>query len=737
MTSVKDDEARGPLHSRAWQWAAVASVALLAWVVRALPVRNVFIDGHVYFTDSDSYYHLRRIAYNLASFPSTLDHDPYLNFPVGAKAIWPQTLDWLLALLVWPFYEAGAEPSYESFLAWVPPALGALTVWAVFRIVATHFGAREAVGASLVLAVLPAHFWYSQVGFLDHHAAVAFTATLLLGSTMGIVKVCVDPPETDAAFLRRGVGLGLLQALNLAIWPGGILYVALAQGPLLGVALFGETPAARKRALHCIMRSSIVAFLAIAPLSLGNEWPQWGPYSAVVLSNFQPWWFAASFLFALISAQAFARVSGATGATRVGIAAVVGGLLIALSAVFLPELGASFTESAQWLGKTDSFQALVGESVPLFVLHGKFTTDIASSRLSYFFYLFPIVVLVCALAWRGTEKHAPLYAFILWAVVLFGFTLLQKRFFNTLSVPLAIAFGIALVRTHDLIRSRLKVVPPVAAISTILLALVLLWPCFGVYRAELRGATQGNEGSPPVRNLRIEANILRAEMTSWLRRNTPPTRSFVNEEGAPEYGVMARWGEGHFISYTARRPAVMGNFGDDLGREHFLLARSFFGATPERAEKILEELDVRYVVIRSMSESRSMAKTLFERDGSRLGRYRLVHEVRPHRGLALPSYKIFEFVPGAELVGTAPARSLVKATLALTTNLGRETQVEAVGLSDAKGRYRVRLPYATGGEAGGLTTSPHYRVTSDGRTVEVAVDDLAVVQGTVVEGPSF
>jgi dolichyl-diphosphooligosaccharide--protein glycosyltransferase len=111
--------------------------------------------------------------------------------------------------------------------------------------------------------------------------------------------------------------------------------------------------------------------------------------------------------------------------------------------------------------------------------------------------------------------------------------------------------------------------------------------------------------------------------------------------------------------------------------------------------------------------------------------------VRPHRGLTLPSYKIFEFVPGAELVGTAPARSLVKATLALTTNLGRETQVEAVGLSDAKGRYRVRLPYATGGEAGGLNTAPHYRVTSDGRTVEVAINDLAVLQGTVVEGPSF
>ena len=76
----------------------------LALLLRILPIRSVFIEGETYFTDSDSYYHLRRIVYNLAQFPRTLEHDSYLNFPEGAKAIWPQTLDWILAVLLWPFH---------------------------------------------------------------------------------------------------------------------------------------------------------------------------------------------------------------------------------------------------------------------------------------------------------------------------------------------------------------------------------------------------------------------------------------------------------------------------------------------------------------------------------------------------------------------------------------------------------------------------------------------------------
>jgi asparagine N-glycosylation enzyme membrane subunit Stt3 len=383
-------------------WIIGAAIALFAFCVRALPLRHVFIDGQTYFTDSDSYYHLRRIAYNIASFPETLEHDPYLNFPDGAKAIWPQTLDWLLAALIWPFHSIGTEPNYERFLAWVPPLLGALTVLVVYRLVARHFGQREAIVAGLVLAILPAHYWYSQVGFLDHHVAVALFATLLLASTMNLLRLGGAATREEGGPVRRAAVFGFLQAASLAIWPGAILYVALSQAALVGLAIFGQAPVARKWALTCLSIGSVIALLVISPLSLGNEWPQWGPFSAVVLSNFQPWWFAMSTLLGLALMQVIDRPFAAHPAARAGLAIAVGLGLLAASALVLPDLGASFRESAQWLGKTDSFQVMVGESVPLFVLHGRYTTAIANSRLSYFIYLFPLAIVFLPIAGART-----------------------------------------------------------------------------------------------------------------------------------------------------------------------------------------------------------------------------------------------------------------------------------------------------------------------------------------------
>ena len=71
-------------------WRAALAFGLLAFVVRLLPLRSVFLEGPgggVHFTDSDAYYHARRILYDLAAFPNTLETDAYLNFPHGAKAI--------------------------------------------------------------------------------------------------------------------------------------------------------------------------------------------------------------------------------------------------------------------------------------------------------------------------------------------------------------------------------------------------------------------------------------------------------------------------------------------------------------------------------------------------------------------------------------------------------------------------------------------------------------------------
>ena len=73
----------------------------------------------------------------------------------------------------------------ERFLVWVPPLLGGATVLAAVGLARRHFGRAEAWLGGLLLAFLSAHFWYSQIGFVDHHAAVAWLSTLSVSAGMG------------------------------------------------------------------------------------------------------------------------------------------------------------------------------------------------------------------------------------------------------------------------------------------------------------------------------------------------------------------------------------------------------------------------------------------------------------------------------------------------------------------------------------------------------------------------
>ena len=713
--------------------ACASGIALVAWFVRMLPVPSVFIDGQTYFTDSDSYYHLRRIVYDLAAFPGTLDYDAYLNFPVGAKAIWPQTFDWLLALLLVPFGFAEDPAGLEEVLVFLPPILGAATVFALHRIVVRSFDARVANGAALILALLPAHYWYSQVGFLDHHVAVSLCATLLLGASLASITRC----EAADVAGGRAIGLGLLLASNLMIWPGSVLYVVLTLGSLLLLATLSHCSRTRMAALVTVTRSSAIACLALAPMCIGNDWPQWGHYSPVVLSRFQPWLLLAIALHAGLSWAAFRRGFDRSLGIRIAWMVGCGAMVLIASVLGLPGLDDSVRDASQWLGKRDAFQGLVGESVPLFVLHGAWTTQIATSRLSYFVFVFPFAVMGLAWIWREDPRRSERFVLLLWAVVLFGFTLLQKRFFNTFAVAMAFVMALALVEAGarwlpvQTFGSRGKRAVIVAA------AIVLLAPSLAVYLGPLGTILSRVRAEAPVTNHRVEVNRARRELTDWLREYTPETSGFLDAGVQPEYGVLARWGEGHFITSHARRPAVIGNFGDDLGRDHFLLARSFFTADPDRASQILETLRVRYVVIRSMAESRALAQTLFRRDGSRLGRFRLVHEVRPMAGVDVPAYKVFEFVKGAELLGQAPPRAIVRAELDLVTNLGRVARYEVVAQTDPQGRYRLQLAHPTVDMPGGIDVASHYRIRVAEVEKTLDVPDAAVQQGAVLRGPSF
>jgi hypothetical protein len=137
---------------------------VLALGVRALDWPTVFTAQGVLFPEPDAYYHLRRIAYSIARFPAVLETDSYINFPEGAKPIWTPVFDWLVALALRATPAAADEAAMERAVAWVPPLLGALCVVALYALARRHFGAPVAIGAGILLAVLPGNVWYSQLG---------------------------------------------------------------------------------------------------------------------------------------------------------------------------------------------------------------------------------------------------------------------------------------------------------------------------------------------------------------------------------------------------------------------------------------------------------------------------------------------------------------------------------------------------------------------------------------------
>jgi dolichyl-diphosphooligosaccharide--protein glycosyltransferase len=244
-------------------------------------------------------------------------------------------------------------------------------------------------------------------------------------------------------------------------------------------------------------------------------------------------------------------------------------------------------------------------------------------------------------------------------------------------------------------------------------------------------------------------------MAEWLRAHTPETSGWMGA-GVPEYGVIAPWGLGHVIEHVARRPTVTDNFGNDIGEGNFLLARRYFLAAEVQAGELLDAVKARYVVAQAavnylgeMPGEASMVRALTHRDGAEgpptgagpgaaaLTRHRLVYESAGIRKRDPPSYKVYEFVPGARIVGAAPAGARVHLKLPLRTNRGRSLVYTASAVADAEGRYRLRVPYANVGGPPAVGVAADYALECGDEVMRLRVREADVRAGAEVRGPSL
>jgi dolichyl-diphosphooligosaccharide--protein glycosyltransferase len=285
--------------------------------------------------------------------------------------------------------------------------------------------------------------------------------------------------------------------------------------------------------------------------------------------------------------------------------------------------------------------------------------------------------------------------------------------------------------------------------------LALLFPVFPSYRTHVSNQIRWWKGGRTELTPLVRRNLVWVQMAEWLRAHTPETSGWMRA-GVPEYGVLAPWGLGHVIEYVARRPTVTDGFGDDIGEENFLLARRYFLAEEVQASELLEAVKARYVVAQAAAKflgetpgEASMLRALAQRDGAELppagdgpgaaalARHRLVYESAGIRKRDPPSYKVYEFVSGARIVGAAPVGARVRLKLPLRTNRGRSLDYTASAVADAEGRYRLRVPYANVGGPPAVEVAADYALECGDQVSRVRVREADVRAGAEVRGPSL
>ncbi|MDC0709276.1 glycosyltransferase family 39 protein [Stigmatella sp. ncwal1] len=677
-------------------WLGWGALLTLAFLARVANWRHVFLEGGVELIPTDSYYYVRYALLQQHAFPFFHRFDPYISFPSGAFIIWPPLHTWLVAL----FLALGpADP--ERAAAWVGPALALVELGLLTLLARRWLGAGVALGALVLMALVPAAVTSGSLGNADHHVhelTLSALAALLLGRAL-----LQGSPRLGVA---AGVALGLgrmFTTTSFTLVPGMAAAIPLA------ALLTRSAPGAASR-----VGLAAGAGLALAQ-GLAVVW--FGTPTSLAyydISLFQP-------LFGLC--LFWAGAGGAAFLERrprwflpLGIAALCA----------LP-LAAEVSRAFGHLTHQDPLLNIVSESIPLWR-----DWTFARQLLGPVCLLLPLgLVAASVLAWR--ERDVMTATLVAGTLPLIAASLLQARFTQPLlgsgALLTAVGLGGAL---H-------QATPRIRHVSYALLGLVGL--------SLLASLVPLRRAKAPT-----DEGLIRSTLT-WMRAHTPPPSPAWDTRVPPAYGVVAYFNLGHLLALWAERPAVATPFSQVP--EHIqanLAATEVLSAGEEEAAYArAQALSTRYVLLIPIEYFLGRLKVpprqtvhdwLLEHAGMAQehrpasSHFRLIHESeepRPGKPL-LPYARLFELVPGAELRGHCTPGTPVSAALALTTSRGTTLHYTPQTTADARGDFSLRVAYPTEGDpaATEVRAMAPYTVSCDGGGGMASVSEAAVRKGTAI-----
>jgi oligosaccharyl transferase (archaeosortase A-associated) len=596
--------------------------AFMLWI-RVRNWRNFLINGQVYFSGNDAWYHLRQVRYTVRNWPQTMPFDPWTSFPTGTSVGQFGTLyDQLVATAA--LVVGGGSPSQQTTaltLLFAPAVIGTLVAIPTY-LLGKRFGGRfgGVVGVA-VLALSPSTFLGRSVaGFSDHHAAEVLFQVLAVAAI--IIALAVAEREKpvyeqfagrDFSTLRRPVSWGILAGIAILLyvwaWPPGLMLVGIFGVFLLVVLpveyLRGESPE------HVAIVSGVA--LAVAGVGFLVSFNTF----EVSVTNFSLLHPAMAFAGAIgcVFMAWLARAIEARDLPRLYYPGTIFGLfaLAALvMAVALPDLFGFFVgQLERVVGFGSSATSLtVAEAIPP-RNPGQFL--FGSYRLALVTAIAGAAVMVVRLALGRSRERAGILFVLVWAAFMTAATLTQQRFNYYLLVPVAVlnAYFVGQVLRYigsTSARSNLRNLETSQVLSVVAVVFLITAPL------AIGGSAATAAGSYADRSSGVGQDITGWDGSlEWLVNNTPAegtygggnesmdrygtynrTDDFNYPDGA--YGVLSWWDYGHWITTLGERIPTANPFQQNARQAaNFLLAPN-----ASRANEIARMPDgegVRYVMI--------------------------------------------------------------------------------------------------------------------------------------------
>ncbi len=688
--------------------------------------------------DTDPHYHVLRAERMLRGAPGAPWRDPALSWPEGAEILWPPAFDAAIGGLAW-LATAHADREDLARAASILPVLLGLGSLLVAAALARRLRADGGWLAAGILALLPAHAEYTMFGRGDQHAAEILLQTALLLAFWQAVRAA-----RGRDFAIACAAIGALVALSAWTWMGSALFLFVPAGfAAIWHVLAPRDDGAARRAPAALLTGAGggAVLLAISVAVLGAPGTLFrsdlrgvgGLHVAAPLG-------AGAFGGALIVARRMHR--GTASAARRALEVL---LALALPAAAL--LGpwralregavAALTAAASrgpWYRMIQEYRPVFGRGIALGLLELlRFGLAVPAALAA---------VIPLARRWREDPEHrAEIVLLAVWAGLFLGLTFAAARFALYASVPVAIAAALALRELAAAATRRGG--GRVGAAALMCGSLLLVAPAIPehLYDAPL-GVSDGEI----------------AALTALRDAPAAPGRE----------GVLAPWSLGHAVQYYAGRPVLVSPFGTDVGPAAMQdWAAFWFAPSPEAAEEVLARRRIGLLLLENPgSASFDMhafappgtpvaidtppgpgkafrptevywslvpVRLYFGDSDPSLAGFRLLYEGGGafSRRLDETSLKIFGVVPGAWLeVDRAAAGALVRASVLLRTNQGRQFVWMTQTRADTAGRAMLRLPYATG--ANGEVEAGRWSIDDGrGRTL-ISIAEEEVLRGATV-----